>query len=257
MSSRHFINQEMLALLDNHEYSLTISLVGCGGTGSVVAIGLAKICLALKAQGKAIPTIRLYDGDILSEANIGRVSGMYETDIGRRKSDILVEKINRSFGLSFMSRGMFPEKIDAKANITISAVDTLKSRKDIIKFLYSKHKGYEHTFKRAFYLLDVGNTSNSLQMIVSTVEESKQPKSKYKTVSKLPTLFDIHKDIKEDKQEPSCSLRQSIDRQGMFTNQFAATFVLETLWKMLNEYYIEYSGLYFNQETMDIATVKL
>jgi len=241
----------MLSLLNNQDYPLTISIVGTGGTGSNVVVSLAKICLALHALGKVLLSVRVYDGDIITEANIGRQL-FFKHDIGRRKSDVLVERINRSYGFSWLSKGNYPEEIDSAANITISCVDTIKSRKAIIKALKENLKRNNHTWMVPYYLIDNGNGLDYGQVIISTVQDIPQPKSKYITHKSLPDIFSLYKTIKEDNTTPSCSLREALNKQDIMINNFTSDISCQIVWQMLTKYYLDKFQYFINLNRIDI-----
>ena len=47
----------------------------------------------------------------------------------------------------------------------------------------------------------------------------------------------------------SCSMADSLERHGLFINQFVATGVLEILWQLFRYVDLDYSELYFNLKT--------
>ncbi len=63
---------------------LTVTIVGAGGTGSPLAVQLARM---------GIKKIRLVDRDILDKTNVSRVYGSKESDIGKPKVDVLKKYI--------------------------------------------------------------------------------------------------------------------------------------------------------------------
>lgn len=65
---------------------LSIAIVGCGGTGSVVAEQLVRL---------GVRTLTLIDPDRLSESNLTRVYGSTASDVGRAKADVLAEHLAR------------------------------------------------------------------------------------------------------------------------------------------------------------------
>ncbi|WP_157863401.1 HesA/MoeB/ThiF family protein [Bradyrhizobium tropiciagri] len=67
--------------------SLTIGIVGLGGTGSVIAQELAYL-----GVGKLV----LIDDDILEETNLNRVVGSAHADLGRSKVSVAADAIRRS-----------------------------------------------------------------------------------------------------------------------------------------------------------------
>ena len=70
-----------------------IAVYGCGGTGSHVINGLARINHALKQLGKDEIYVTAYDYYVVTKANVGR-QAFYPNDIGHKKSKVLIERIN-------------------------------------------------------------------------------------------------------------------------------------------------------------------
>lgn len=66
---------------------MTITIVGAGGTGSPLAVQLARM---------GVKKLRIVDKDMIDETNVPRVYGSKEKDIGKPKVDILKKHI-RSF----------------------------------------------------------------------------------------------------------------------------------------------------------------
>ncbi|MBD7992165.1 ThiF family adenylyltransferase [Ochrobactrum sp. Sa2BUA5] len=64
--------------------SLRVCIVGCGGTGSPVALLLARL---------GVGHIFLVDKDVIDETNLNRVHGARRDDIGRPKVDVLKREI--------------------------------------------------------------------------------------------------------------------------------------------------------------------
>lgn len=65
---------------------LTVAVIGCGGTGSVVAEQLVRL---------GVRRFLLVDSDTLSETNVTRVYGSTPADVGRRKVDVLGDHLSR------------------------------------------------------------------------------------------------------------------------------------------------------------------
>lgn len=65
-----------------------ITVFGCGGIGSSAAMVLA---------GAGIKKINLIDGDVIEESNFNRQLMWTRNDIGRKKVDVLKERINERF----------------------------------------------------------------------------------------------------------------------------------------------------------------
>lgn len=245
----HFLSKGLIA----PRGLVNVVLIGAGGTGTALLSGLARINYSLIALGHPGLTVHVFDGDTVSDSNIGRQL-FSEADLGLNKATVQVTRINNFFGFRwraipemFTKTHMEPiDSEDERIPLVISAVDNAKARILIRRAIRGK----------AVYWLDTGNTINSGQVILGTVTPVGQPKRKdLMTVESLPTVVDLYSDIEEqDKgsfQGPSCSLQEALRRQDLFINQQVATSALRLLWRGLRKGMLAVSGYFVN---MDSAT---
>ncbi len=75
---------------------VSITQVGCGGTGSHLASGLVAMGQALAAQGIALELL-LVDPDVVEPKNVGRQL-FAAADVGRPKAQVLAERLNAAYG---------------------------------------------------------------------------------------------------------------------------------------------------------------
>ena len=101
MKKVHYVNNYLL----NPYHEVTVSLIGCGGTGSQVLTSLGRISYALRQLGHPGLYVTAYDGDIVTEANCGRQ--LFSTqEIGYNKAEVLVTKMNMFFGTLLLMLSM-------------------------------------------------------------------------------------------------------------------------------------------------------
>lgn len=237
MRLKHYVSQDFLT-----GNSVRILLVGCGGTGSHVVSGLARMNSALRALGHGGIDLTVVDGDTVSESNVGRQL-FSPADIGLNKADVLVQRVNCFFGLDWAS---IPHRISSGRftnscfhyNMVIAAVDTVESRQMI-----------ENNARRiqCEYYLDLGNTKDTGQVILGTVDSVRQPKG-MRGANHLPTVFELFPDLeklaKETDQGPSCSVREALLRQDLFINQIVADCGVSLIWKMFRSTPIHEHGCF-------------
>lgn len=240
---RHYIKNNFLT----NQHRIEVTLVGAGGTGSQVLNGLAKIDHSLRQLGMAGLHITVYDDDIVSEANIGRQHfGM--ADVGQYKCAVLISRLNGYFGLDWTAKPVrFPQQgvtpTFVAPRMLISCVDTAKARIEIGQQLA---KDRMHS-----YWLDFGNSKTSGQIILGTTQTIDQPLSEHATTAILPTVLDLFPDINEADEKddtPSCSLREALTKQDLFTNSMLADLGCNLLWKFLNNAHIERHGFFMDVE---------
>lgn len=248
----HYTDKYLL----NPQHKVTVTLIGCGGTGSQVLSGLARLSTALVALGHPGLFVTVFDGDIVSEANVGRQL-FSDSDIGCNKAMISVSRINRFFGFDWQAEPkMFKGKYDS--NIYISCVDSAKARVEISKQIAVIRKGEPYTHTK--YWLDFGNLQTTGQVVLGTVGHIEQPKSESKPCNMLPNvikMFPAIKKIKEKDQGPSCSLAEALNKQDLFINSTLANLGLNILWKLFREGRISSHGCYLTLDSMIVNPMRI
>jgi PRTRC genetic system ThiF family protein len=258
-------------------HPVTVHVIGCGGTGSQVINSLARMHSALKALGHPGLYITAIDDDKVSEANMGRQL-FSQSDVGEYKCITLIGRVNRFFGLDWKALPIRYSKDVKPANITISCVDSGKSRKEVMDAIahyideqkhttthagnYSARRVYLQPYEKPYYWMDYGNMKDRGQVVLGTVVPIEQPKgSAMQGIPELKSIVDLHpdilKDLKSDDQGPSCSLAEALGKQDLFINTNLANMGLGILWKMFRELHIKYNGLYLNLETMSVNPIKI
>lgn len=244
----------------NPRHQLTVTLVGAGGTGSQMLQSLARIDYALYKLGHPGLNVRVYDNDIVTEANVGRQL-FSPCDVGLNKADVLVTRVNAFFGLEWQSESKFFNiKEDRGCNILITCVDNIKTRIKIGKEIGKKAKieGYDEIKK--FYWLDFGNQVDRGQVVLGTIGDIEQPKNTAdETVAHLKTVYEMFdlREIKDEDSGPSCSLAEALRKQDLFINSTLCQLGSALLWKLFSNGKISYNGVYLNLSTMTSAPIKL
>lgn len=196
--------------LNTDNFIPTINVYGCGGTGSYVLSNLARINCVLRLLGRPGFHVTAFDNDIVSEFNIGR-SMFSPVDIGKRKSSVLINRINRFYGFNFD----VGENDRFDCNIAICCVDTIKARKVLFKNFFDET--YTMDYRENLILIDCGNSNY-------------QSHCSYQ-IRNNPTVLDLFKhrnnnvDVKDDDTAPSCSMEESLIRQSMNINMSVGIMV--------------------------------
>lgn len=248
----HFIAEELI----DPANPISVNVIGAGGTGSKVLTALMEMNYSLIELGHPGLMVRLWDDDVITNANIGR-QRFAECEVGLNKSVALINRINRWSGthwkaeekqFSFERNGKLPDH--AKSIIYISCVDNVEARFQIAEMIkmandsnYSNHK--------PLYWMDFGNSRYTGQVILSTVGEIDQPNSdKYEPVATLPLVTDEFGDLLRASQAedntPSCSLAEALRKQDLFINSSLAQMGCSLLWNLLTTGFIEYRGFFHN-----------
>lgn len=246
--------------LINPTNPITVNLIGAGGTGSRMLTELARMNHSLIALGHTGLQVNLYDDDIITTANQGRQL-FADAEVGLCKSITLINRTNRFFGTNwkaiteqFSTINLKSLPNQGKANIYISCVDTVSARFDIANALQENSVNSSWERKKSLYWLDIGNSQNTGQALLSTIGEIKQPNSNlYRTVSNLPMITEEFRELLEgqtDTTEPSCSLVEALEKQDLYINATLASMGASLLWKLFREGMTEHRGFFLNLKTL-------
>jgi PRTRC genetic system ThiF family protein len=236
---------------------LRLIVAGCGGNGSQMLNGLARLHCALQALGHHGLEVTAVDPDTVSEANIGRQL-FSPADVGQPKAAVLINRINLFYGLDWTAiKGRVCEHRGHHGlgkHILIGCVDSIRARQQI---------GQYGRFY-ADYWLDLGNTDKKGQVILGEFARPARGIAnlrKPETPSRLPHVLDIFpelqkKNVRED-TAPSCSLAEALDRQDLFINQWLATAALQLLWQFIRQGGLDIHGYFINLETNRVTPLPI
>lgn len=237
-------------------HPITVDLVGCGGSGSIMMSCLASIHSSLISLDKMGLYVTAYDDDTVSEANLGRQLFTHQ-DLGCNKADALITRFNRVFGLDWQS---VPEKYkyNQNTNIIISCTDNIASRKLIAKNFNTHHENKSPEFSN-YYWLDLGNSQNTGQAVLGSKDINQPHSALFETVNKLPSITDLFTLSKKDEENsgPSCSLAEALRKQDLFINRLVATAAADILWKIFTKGHIEVHGFFLNLEQMRCVPIEI
>jgi PRTRC genetic system ThiF family protein len=234
----HFTPAELISR------AVDIHLVGCGGNGSQMLTGLARLNHAITALGHRGLSVVVHDPDTVSEANIGRQL-FSAADVGHYKAIVLTHRINAFFGLDWQA---VPAPFQARhhhGDIVICCVDSARARKSIAASL----RGDELP-----YLMDLGNRAADGQVVFGEWEPEHEDGTTHPAghvplpnpYKVLPEL--INTKIPED-DTPSCGLAEALERQELFINQAIVTPALSILWEFFRHGRLTWHGAFVNLRT--------
>jgi PRTRC genetic system ThiF family protein len=233
----HYTPNEMLS------QPVEVLLIGCGGNGSLMLTGLARLNHAITALGHPGLRVTAYDSDTVSEANMGRQL-FSPADVGQYKATVLVHRINAYFGLQWRADPqMYDHEMDTNA-IAISCVDSAAARSKLAA-------NWEHDAPQ--YLMDLGNRAADGQVIFGeTFTDRHLVPAQVDHVTlqhpyeMLPELIDI---TAPEDDTPSCGLAEALERQELFVNQSIATPALSILWEFFRYGRLTWHGAFVNLRT--------
>jgi PRTRC genetic system ThiF family protein len=228
------------ALLESRE-PIRILLAGVGGTGSRVLIGLRHIHLALLSFDRPGLEVIALDPDSVSEANLVR-QAFYPADVGCSKAAILINRLNLACGLAWQAGQHAVNReviLKLQPQVVLSCVDSRAARAAI-------HAGVSDRSSRVHYWMDFGNDRDTGQVILGEPLNAvnKRSRARLRTAPELfPEIADVR--LAED-AGPSCSARESLERQGLFVNDGVAVLGLNLIGQLLLGGSIQFVRTYIN-----------
>ncbi|GAB3511758.1 ubiquitin-activating E1 family protein [Emticicia fontis] len=259
----HFTDNSLL----NATNPISINLIGAGGTGSVVLTSLLQMNHALLALQHPGLQVRLWDDDIITEANLGR-QRFASSEVGLHKSVALINRANRFFGtnwkaetIKFAKKGKSKISDNHKATINITCVDSVQARFEISEMLQELGY-YKQHYNAPRYWMDFGNSQYTGQVILSTIGKIKQPKSeKYTAIEVLPMITDEFGELLKQSESadntPSCSLAEALTKQDLFINSSLAQMGCSLLWNLFRNGLTLYRGFFHNLKDFTTHPIKV
>ncbi|WP_081086765.1 PRTRC system ThiF family protein [Burkholderia cepacia] len=231
---------------------VTVALIGCGGTGSQMLTGLARLNHALVELGHPGLHVTAFDADTVSAANVGRQM-FSPADVGQRKSVVLVHRLNAFFGLDWCGRPVHAGAdaiIRGAPDIVVMCVDSAAARAKLAPALN----------KAGSYVMDLGNRASDGQVIFGAAHDATGNTATADSTplrwpySVLPELIDTT--IPED-DTPSCSLAEALERQELFINQAVVTQGLAILWEFFRHARLTWCGAFVNLKTGQVRPLPI
>lgn len=239
----HHIHSKLL------QEKVHISLVGAGGSGSLLLTLLARMHIALLHLGHPGGLhVNVWEPDQVSRANIGRQL-FYESDIGLNKGKVLVHRLNIAYGLNWTATPIaFDAKSACRDDVVIGCVDTVSARVDIGSWCIKA--GVK-------YWLDLGNRAMDGQCILG----QPCPQSQKDWYLRLPTVLELFPNLltgsDNDDHGPSCSLAEALHKQDLFVNQILVSQAMNLLWRLFRYGEIDYSGVFVNLRTGHVSPLPI
>ena len=194
--------------------------------------------------------VSAFDPDTISAANIGRQI-WFPSDVGENKAVVAVERINLAYGLDWMA---LPIRYDAtqqrdwsRCDVLISCVDTRAARRQFYGFIRNGH-GPTH------YWLDLGNEEAIGNCVLGEV-----PGQRRASTLRLPLVTELFPALLKrgvpERDTPSCSVRLSLQSQGLFINDATVRFAAQILYRLFTTGRIAHHGALINLDSMRVNPI--
>ena len=250
-------------------------LVGAGGTGSFMAMNLARLAFELKLAGKRTSII-IVDPDGVEEGNIPR-SNFCFAETGANKAETLAGRIAQAWGIEvgFVKEGFHPALLQTKNDdwdvkysdsnkltILVGCVDNHLARIQINETLkIYNEKGCDSSRPRLWWI-DGGNGRDSGQVLIGNRLNEKEicesaHKSPILSLLPAPSLqrpellqAESPKQISLQNQTPNdritCAERIRLGEQSLNVNQRVAVEMAEVLAELLLTQTLKRFATYFD-----------
>lgn len=223
----NFDYSNALKLLIPESDNISLSLVGCGGTGSWLAPAIARIGKILLERGKEVE-IFFVDPDLVEEKNIYR-QNFCQAEIGKFKAETLAKRYGLAWGIEIraIARKFDPGLVHN--TVIIGCVDNAGARRVIANSIQ---------YGRGWWL-DCGNTKNNGQVLLGGGNDLRTfDLPGY--CGFLPSPADQHPELlkRTPKNQSidtnlSCAEMAMQDSQGLAINQRMAAEAADYLVRML------------------------
>jgi len=246
--------------------AITVVLVGCGGTGSFVALHLAR--LAYHARELVDLRFRLYfvDDDVVESKNIGR-QNFCPCEVGHNKAQTLADRYARAFGFSItavpdrFTFELFDTQIKKSIEyheqaIILGCVDNTAARREIARCVSQK--------TGSLWWIDSGNDRYSGQVLIGNDTSRTSPLIEIVGLCSAvpapsvqePGIVDPASDVDVDfvADGLSCAELALLGAQGLTTNQTMADVVATYLHRLTVMHDLDVRATYVDLQTLSMRS---
>ena len=237
----------MRLLFPTSEEPVAIHVIGAGGTGSNMLASLAQLAQVLPALGHPGLDVAVWDDDTVSSSNLGR-QAFTSADLGLKKCDVLVNRINLSLGLKWQAvgrkftRDALQSPYQRHPTVLLAAVDTRAARAEV--------NGAYNRLNRAVWI-DCGNSATTGQCVLGYRSSGRQIAPC--AASLFPEIVAVEADGKDN--APSCSVAESLARQDLMVNRMVGDIAIGLLWRMLRFGELEHHGAFVDCKTFTMTPI--
>lgn len=269
-----FLNAKLVLPVDYK--SVEFWLVGAGGTGSFMAMNLARLAFELKTLGKAAKIV-IVDPDSVETGNIPR-SNFCFAEIGLNKAETLAGRVSRAWGIEvgFVKEGFRPALLQSKNDdwqiqssnsnkltILVGCVDNHLARQQMHEALkFYGERSYDSSNPRVWWI-DGGNGRDTGQVLIGNRLNEKEiceSARRSPILSLLPAPSLQHPDLlregeRKNRNQPqpndqmTCAERIRLGEQSLNVNQRVAVEMNEMLTALLLTNSLKRFATYFDLES--------
>lgn len=242
-------------------------LVGCGGTGSFLALHLARLAYHARDRHHLDVQLVFVDPDVVEPKNIGR-QNFCPAEVGANKAHALMMRYNCAFGLSIQAHATRADKKliddvivdwyktisyrqrDSKLSLLCGAVDNVAARREMHDAVRASG--------RFLWWLDGGNHDHSGQVLIGNrVDVTKPEILPLGVCASLPAPSVQCPDLLQEilrsptrgggEADPSCADLALADVQGLMINQAVAGWMAVYVARLLLSHDLDVMATYVDQ----------
>ena len=229
-----------------HRY-ISVTVVGAGGTGSLLLSVLARFNAALETLRSVYLHVKVIDFDTVSEHNVARQL-FSPSDVGYKKATVLVERFNRFYKTNWVAVTKPIQRAplhEVLSNIIITCTDNPESRHYVNELMKDYKAETDHGIM-PLYWINTGNNKMTGHVLMGS------PKHNIPTAADMFDLFAMN----ERDKTASCSLAESLEQQHIMINSTIANLCGTLLWDVLTKEEVNYRGMFVNLDTFNIKKIK-
>jgi PRTRC genetic system ThiF family protein len=240
---------------------LKLVLVGCGGTGSWLAGGIARVAWELKRMGRQVE-VQFWDFDRVGSQNVPRQC-FAPCEIGLFKAETLALRYGAAWGINIAAylQPFDPSRLQVKGyyyshnqplTILLGAVDNANARRRIAATLENNNRQAPST-----WWMDTGNSKSSCQVLIGTHNRVEELQEAFTlSCNALPSPVLQHPELLEPLPEElpgaggklSCAELVAANAQSMTINKLASSLAEDMLIRLLTGK-LNYFAVYADQES--------
>ncbi|HEX2909887.1 MAG TPA: ThiF family adenylyltransferase [Chloroflexia bacterium] len=239
-------------------------LVGCGGTGSWLSGGIARVAWELQRMGRQVE-VQFWDFDKIEPQNVPRQC-FSPAEIGLHKAEVLALRYGAAWGIPITTylQPFDPRKLglgdhygysyNRPVTILLGAVDNAAARRTLAQALDSNENNRQAP---AIWHIDCGNSKSSCQVLIGShnkVEDLREAFSLSCNALPSPTLQHpelldpLPEELPGAGERMSCAELVAVNAQSMTINKLAASLAEEVLVRLLTGK-LTYFAVYADQES--------
>lgn len=236
-------------------------LVGCGGTGSWLAGGIARVAWELKRMGRQVE-VQFWDFDRVESQNVPRQC-FAPCEIGLYKAETLALRYGAAWGINISAhlQPFNPGLLQVRGyyyghnqplTVLVGAVDNAQARRSIATTLQNN----DHRAPSIWWL-DAGNSKANCQVLIGTHNQAEELQTAFSlSCNALPSPALQHPELLEPLPEElpggqgkmSCAELVAANAQSMTINKLVSSLAEDMLVRLITGK-LTYFAIYADQES--------